>query len=73
MTQNFQKITEEPPALPLVGTHILNAPLFERKFARVYFDTLKCHEVQIAKGARDFGKVVLGYGTDCPGQTYARG
>jgi hypothetical protein len=49
MTQNF-KITEEPPALPLVGTHILNAPLFERKFARVYFDTLKSHEVQIAKG-----------------------
>ncbi|KAG1838201.1 Nup93/Nic96-domain-containing protein [Suillus subalutaceus] len=42
MLQNFHvlaKITGEPPALHPVehaGAHILNAPLFERKYARVY-------------------------------------
>jgi hypothetical protein len=43
MTQHFHilsKVTAEPPALPPVehtGVHILNAPLFDRKYARVYF------------------------------------
>ncbi|KAF8168415.1 Nup93/Nic96-domain-containing protein [Crassisporium funariophilum] len=42
LTQNFHllsKITAEPPALPPLthaSAHILNAPLFERKFARTY-------------------------------------
>ena len=64
MTQKFHilaKITEEPPALPPVkyaSTHILNAPLFEREFARVYLSSPKSHEAvalrrQIAKGARE--------------------
>ena len=64
MTQNFHilaKITEEPPALPPVehaSAHILNAPLFERKFARVYLGSPESHEAaslrrQIAKGARE--------------------
>jgi nuclear pore complex protein Nup93 len=43
MTQHFHilsKVTAEPPALPPVehtGAHILNAPLFNWKYARVYF------------------------------------
>ena len=64
MTQNFHilaKITEEPPALPPVehaSAHILNAPLFERKFARVYLGSPESREAsalrrQIAKGARE--------------------
>lgn len=64
MTQNFHvlgKITGEPPALPPVehaGAHILNAPLFERKFARVYLGDPETREAaalrrQIAKGARE--------------------
>ena len=64
MTQNFHilaKITEEPPALPPVehaSAHILNAPLFERKFARVYLGSPDSREAvalrrQIAKGARE--------------------
>ena len=64
MTQNFHilaKITEEPPALPPVehaSAHILNAPLFERKFARVYLGSPESREGvalrrQIAKGARE--------------------
>jgi nuclear pore complex protein Nup93 len=64
MTQNFHilaKITEEPPALPPVehaSAHILNAPLFERKFARVYLSSPESREAvalrrQIAKGARE--------------------
>ncbi|KAF9482410.1 nucleoporin-interacting protein NIC96 [Pholiota conissans] len=64
MTQNFHvlsKITGEPPALPPVehaGAHILNAPLFERKFARVYLGDPNSREAvglrkQIANGARE--------------------
>ncbi|CAA7267671.1 unnamed protein product [Cyclocybe aegerita] len=64
MTQNFHvlaKITSEPPALPPVehaGAHILNAPMFERKWARVYLGDPESRESialrrQIAKGARE--------------------
>ena len=55
------KITGEPPALPPVehaGAHILNAPLFERKYARIYMADLDSREAstlrtQIAKGSRE--------------------
>ncbi|KAL4069265.1 nucleoporin-interacting protein NIC96 [Scleroderma citrinum] len=55
------KITGEPPALPPVehaGAHILNASLFERKYARVYLGDPESREAvglraQIAKGARE--------------------
>ncbi|KAF8876484.1 nucleoporin-interacting protein NIC96 [Infundibulicybe gibba] len=64
MTTNFHvlsKITGEPPALPPVehaGAHILNAPLFERKFARAYLGDPESRDAaalrrQIAKGARE--------------------
>lgn len=64
MTQNFHvlaRITGEPPALPPVehaGAHILNAPLFERKFARVYLGDPATREAielrtQIARGSRE--------------------
>ncbi|KAF8665105.1 hypothetical protein AX16_000572 [Volvariella volvacea WC 439] len=64
ITQNFHvlaKITTEPPALPPVehaGAHILNAPLFERQYARVYLGDPESREAtnlrkQIAKGARE--------------------
>lgn len=64
MTQNFHvlsKITGEPPALPPVehaGAHILNSPLFERKFARVYLGDPASRDAialrrQIAQGARE--------------------
>lgn len=64
MTQIYHilsKITTEPPALPPVehaGAHILNAPLFERKYARVYLGDPESREgaalrKQIAKGARE--------------------
>jgi nuclear pore complex protein Nup93 len=64
MTQNFHilsKITAEPPALPPVehaGAHILNAPLFERKYARIYLGDPESREAsilrrQIATGARE--------------------
>jgi len=64
MTQIYHilsKITAEPPALPPVehaGAHILNAPLFERKYARVYLGDPESREAvalrkQIAKGARE--------------------
>lgn len=64
MTQIFHilsKITAEPPALPSVehaGAHILNAPSFERKYARVYLGNPESPEAsalrsQIAKGARE--------------------
>lgn len=57
----FAKITGEPPALPPVehaGAHILNAPLFERKYARIYLADLDSREasvlrVEIAKGSRE--------------------
>lgn len=63
MTQNFDilaKITNEPPSLPPVehaSAHILNAPAFERKFARVYLGDPETREAanlrrQIANGAR---------------------
>ncbi|PSR71118.1 hypothetical protein PHLCEN_2v12964 [Hermanssonia centrifuga] len=64
MTQNFHvlsKITAEPPALPPLehaGAHILNASLFERKYARVYLSDPESREAvglrkQIAKGSRE--------------------
>ena len=64
ITQNFHilsKITAEPPALPPIehaGAHILNAPLFERKYARVYLGDPDSRDAvalrrQIAKGARE--------------------
>lgn len=65
MTQNFHvlsKITAEPPALPPIehaGAHILNASLFERKYARVYLspDSNSKESValrrQIARGSRE--------------------
>jgi nuclear pore complex protein Nup93 len=64
MSQNFHvlgKITEEPPYLPPIehpGAHVLNAPLLERKYARVYLGDPESREAanlrrQIAKGARE--------------------
>ncbi|KAH9921323.1 nucleoporin-interacting protein NIC96 [Fomitopsis serialis] len=64
LSQNFHvlsKITAEPPALPPLehaGAHILNAPLFERKYARVYLGDPESREAvelrkQIARGARE--------------------
>ena len=64
MAQNFRilaKITEEPPALPPLehaGAHILNTPLFERKFARVYLGEPESRDAvelrkQVARGARE--------------------
>ena len=64
MTQNFHvlaRITREPPALPPMehaGAHILNATLFERKFARVYLGDPEASEAielrrQIARGSRE--------------------
>ncbi|CCL98344.1 uncharacterized protein FIBRA_00338 [Fibroporia radiculosa] len=64
LAQNFHvlaKITAEPPALPPLehaGAHILNAPLFERKYARVYLGDPETREAvdlrrQIARGASD--------------------
>lgn len=47
------KITQEPPALPPIehsGAHILNAPQFERKYAKAYLSSTL--GPQIAKGAR---------------------
>ena len=63
MAQNFHvlaKITAEPPALPPVehaSAHILNAPIFERKYARAYLSDPESRESvslrrQIASGAR---------------------
>ncbi|KAG5636549.1 hypothetical protein H0H81_007679 [Sphagnurus paluster] len=64
MTQIFHilsKITNEPPALPPIehaSAHILNAPLFERKYARAYLGDAETRDAsalrrQIAKGARE--------------------
>jgi nuclear pore complex protein Nup93 len=64
MTKIFHilsKVTAEPPALPPIehaGAHILNAPLFERKYTRVYFEDQESHDAvalrqQIAKGAQE--------------------
>ena len=64
MTRNFHvlaKITGEPPALPPMehaGAHVLNAPWFERKSARVYLGDSESRDAielrrQIAKGARE--------------------
>ncbi|EIW86265.1 nucleoporin-interacting protein NIC96 [Coniophora puteana RWD-64-598 SS2] len=57
----LSKITGEPPALPPVehaGAHMLNAAVFERKFARVYLGDQDSREAaglrtQIARGARE--------------------
>lgn len=57
----LSKITGEPPALPPIehaGAHILNTPLFERKFARAYLsdpdsrDAISLRQT-IAKGSRE--------------------
>lgn len=64
MSQIFHilaKITAEPPALPPVehaSAHILNAPLFERKYARAYLGDPSSRDAialrrQIARGARE--------------------
>jgi nuclear pore complex protein Nup93 len=64
ITQNFHvlsKITAEPPALPPIehaSAHILNAPLFERKYARAYLGDQESREAialrqQITSGARE--------------------
>lgn len=64
ISQNFHvlsKITAEPPALPPLehaSAHILNTPLFERKYARVYLGNPESREAvdlrrQIAKGGRE--------------------
>lgn len=55
------KITAEPPALPPVehaGAHILNTPIFERKYAKAYLGGPESRDAaalrrQIAKGARE--------------------
>jgi nuclear pore complex protein Nup93 len=57
----LSKITAEPPSLPPIehaGAHILNTPLFERKYARVYLGDPESRDAislrrQIAKGARE--------------------
>lgn len=57
----LSKITAEPPSLPPLehaGAHILNAPLFERKYARVYLGEPETREAaalrrQIAKGSKE--------------------
>ncbi|TDL28937.1 nucleoporin-interacting protein NIC96 [Rickenella mellea] len=59
--QTLSKITAEPPMLPPLehaGAHILNAPLFERKYARVYVSDQDSKDAailrkQIAKGSRE--------------------
>ena len=64
MTQNFHilsKITAEPPSLPPIehaSAHILNAPIFERKYARAYLADPESRDsallrTQIVKGARE--------------------
>ena len=64
VTQNFHilaKITQEPPFLPPIehaGAHVLNAPLLERKYARVYLGDPESRDAaalrrQISKGARE--------------------
>lgn len=55
------KITTEPPALPPVehaGAHILNTPIFERKYSKAYLGNPESRDAstlrrQIAKGARE--------------------
>ncbi|EKM83342.1 hypothetical protein AGABI1DRAFT_103578 [Agaricus bisporus var. burnettii JB137-S8] len=55
------RITDEPPALPPIehaGAHILNAPVFERKYARTYLGDPESRDAvalrkQIARGARE--------------------
>ena len=61
MFHTLTKITNEPQSPPPVehaGAHILNAPTFERKYARVYLGDPNTAEAgalrkQIAKGARE--------------------
>ena len=60
MFHTLTKITGEPPALPPLehaGAHILNAPRFERKYARVYVGDPESRDAialrqQITKGSR---------------------
>jgi len=64
MAYNFQilaNITQEPPSLPPIehaSAHILNTPVFERKYARVYLGDPESREAvdlrrQIARGGRE--------------------
>lgn len=64
MTQNFHvlaKIVGEPPSLPPLehaSAHILNTPLFERRYARTYLGNPDSRDAvalrtQIARGARE--------------------
>ena len=61
MTQNLHvlaKITQELPPIEHAGAHMLNASLFERKYARVYLGDLESREAaairrQFTKGARE--------------------
>jgi nuclear pore complex protein Nup93 len=64
VSRNFHilsKITAEPPALPSIehaSAHILNTPIFERKYARAYLGDQESRESvalrrQVAKGARE--------------------
>lgn len=64
MAANFEvlaHITAEPPALPPIehaGAHILNTPIFERKYAKAYLGNPDSRDAtalrrQIAKGARE--------------------
>lgn len=49
-------VTAEPPGLPPpshTGAHLLNAPLFERRFARAYLGRSPVLRAQIARGARE--------------------
>lgn len=55
------KVTKEPPALPRQshsGAHLLNTPIYERKYARAYLGDENSREAvelrtQIAKGAKE--------------------
>jgi len=55
------KITGEPPALPRQshgGAHLLNTPIYERKFARAYLGDENSREAielrtQIARGSKE--------------------
>lgn len=61
MFHTLTQITAEPPALPPLehaGAHILNAPQFERKYARVYLGDPETRDAvslrrQIVKGAKE--------------------
>lgn len=60
MFHTLSKITNEPPSpVPAeTGAHVMNAPMFERKYSRVYLGDPNSTEAaslrkQIAKGAQE--------------------